>query len=144
RRKLDYAGLEAEGAGLLEDIGKLRERAERERGGVRLESPRQAVVRDPSGTYRLEWERRIPVEDWNAQISLLAGMASASMMLAARVGLLRTMGGIDPYRMGVLRRTATALDIAWPDGLDYAGFVRSLDPSDPRQAVLLEEAHGVM
>ena len=81
RRKLDYAGLAAEGAGLLEEIGSLREAAERARGGVRLDSPRQAVVADGAGGFQLRWDRRIPVEDWNAQISLLAGSAAASIML---------------------------------------------------------------
>ena len=144
RRKLDYAGLAAEGAGLLEEIGSLREDAERARGGVRLDSPRQAVVADGDGGFQLRWDRRIPVEDWNAQISLLAGSAAASIMLGAGVGLLRTMGGIDDYRLAVLRRTAAALDVPWPEGLGYPGFIRSLDPAQPRQAALLEEAHGVM
>ena len=54
------------------------------------------------------------------------------------------MGGIDDYRLAVLRRTAAALDVPWPEGLDYPGFIRSLDPAQPRQAALLEEAHGVM
>jgi exoribonuclease R len=144
RRKLDYAGLAAEGAGLLEEIGRLREDTERARGGVRLDSPRQAVVADADGEFVLRWDRRIPVEDWNAQISLLAGSAAASIMLEAGVGLLRTMGGIDDYRLAVLRRTAAALDVPWPDGLEYPGFIRSLDPAQPRQAALLEEAHSVM
>jgi exoribonuclease R len=144
RRKLDYAGLAAEGAGLLKEIGRLREDAERARGGVRLDSPRQAVIADADGGFLLRWDRRIPVEDWNAQISLLAGSAAASIMLEAGVGLLRTMGGIDEYRLAVLRRTAAALDVAWPERLDYPGFIRSLDPAQPRQAALLEEAHGVM
>jgi len=144
RRKLDYAGLAAAGAGLLEEIGHLREAAETARGGVRLDSPRQAVVGDGDGGFQLRWDRRIPVEDWNAQISLLAGSAAASIMLQARVGLLRTMGGIDDYRLAVLRRTAKALDVPWPEDLDYPGFIRSLDPAEPRQAALLEEAHGVM
>ena len=144
RRKLDYAGLAAEGAGLLEEIGGLREAAERARGGVRLDSPRQTVVGDSSGGFQLRWDRRIPVEDWNAQISLLAGSAAASIMLGAGVGLLRTMGGIDDYRLAVLHRTAAALDVPWPESLDYPGFIRSLDPAQPRQAALLEEAHGVM
>jgi exoribonuclease R len=92
----------------------------------------------------LEWERRLPSEDWNAQISLLAGMVAARMMLQAGVGLLRTMGGIDEFRLAALRRTAAALGVAWPAGQPYAEFVCGLDAGDPHQAVLLEEAHGVM
>ena len=33
----------------------------------------------------------MPVEKWNAQISLLTGMAAASLMVYARVGILRTL-----------------------------------------------------
>jgi exoribonuclease R len=146
RRRLDYAELDRSGAGLLETVGRLREQRERERGGVRLPSPRQTVVRDhrrPAG-YRLELERRVPCEDWNAQISLLAGIAAATIMLEHLVGLLRTMAGIDPYRLAAFRRTAAALGVPWPEPVGYADFVRQLDPGDPRHAALIEEAHGVM
>ncbi len=146
RRRLDYASLEGEQAQLLQAVGELRERRERERGGVRLPSPRQTVVHDPAQPcgYRLEWERKLPAEDWNAQISLLAGMAAAAIMLEHRVGMLRTMPGIDAYRLAALRRTAAALGVDWPQAVGYADFVRDLDPADPRHAALIEEAHGVM
>ena len=146
RRKLDYATLAAGGGELLEEIGRLRDRCELERGGVRLPGPRQTVVPDPSlpAGYRLEYERRLPIEDANAQISLLTGMAAAAMMLAAGVGLLRTMAGVDDYRLAALRRAAGALGVSWPDDEPYAAFVRRLDPGDAHQAVLIEEAHGVM
>ncbi len=146
RRKLDYAGLQDAGAGLLQTIGELRRRAAVARHVVELNSPNQTIVADPSRAcgYRLELERRLPVEDWNAQISLLTGMAAASIMLEQRVGLLRTMAGVDEYRLAALRRTALALGVAWPDDVAYDEFVRGLDPADPHQAVLLVEAHGVM
>lgn len=146
RDRLDYAGLDGRRAALLHEIGELRGRRERERGGVRLPSPRQTVVRDPARPcgYRLEWEQKLPAEDWNAQISLLTGIAAARIMLDHAVGLLRTMPGIDDYRLAALRRTAAALRVDWPAGLGYAGFVRGLDPTDPRHAALIEEAHGVM
>ncbi len=145
-RRLDYASLPAADAELLGAIGRLREALERDRGGVRLRSPRQTVVADPStpAGYRLAWERRLPSEDWNAQISLLAGMAAARVMLDAKVGLLRTMGGIDAFRLAALRRRAAALDVAWPEDVGYAEFVRGLDAGHPHEAVLVEEAHSVM
>jgi len=144
--RLDYASLDGERAALLREIGELRERRERERGGVRLPSPRQTVTHDPGEPcgYRLEWERRLPAEDWNAQISLLTGIAAAHIMLEHAVGLLRTMAGIDAFRLAALRRTAAALHVEWPQAVGYADFVRGLDPADPRHAALLEEAHGVM
>jgi exoribonuclease R len=146
RARLDYAGLSGPRAQLLEAIGRLRERRERERGGVRLPSLRQMVVHDPKQAcgYRLEWERKLPAEDWNAQISLVTGIAAARIMLEHAVGLLRTQSGIDSYRLAALRRTAAALHVDWPKDVGYADFVRRLDPVEPRHAALLEEAHGVM
>jgi exoribonuclease R len=146
RQRFDYSGLHRSGHQLLETIGKLREQIERERGGVRLPGSRQAVRRHrhhPAG-YHLVWERRVASEDWNAQISLLAGFAAAALMLEHGTGLLRTMAGIDEYRLAALRRTSRALHVDWPAGMSYADFVRGLDPGSPHQAALIEEAHGVM
>ncbi len=71
-------------------------------------------------------------------------MAAARVMLDAKVGLLRTMGGIDAFRLAALRRRAAALDVAWPEDVGYAEFVRGLDAGHPHEAVLVEEAHSVM
>ena len=147
RRRLDYAGLDGEQAQLLQAVGELRERRERERGGVRLPSPRQTVVRDPAQPcgYRLEWERKLPAEDWNAQISLLAGMAAAAIMLehsgghAAHHARHRRLPAGGAAADG--RRAGRATG---PSRFGYADFVRDLDPADPRHAALIEEAHGVM
>jgi exoribonuclease R len=143
RAKLTYQDAEIPH---LEEIGRLRQRLARERGAVRLGAPAQQVVRDgssPTG-YRLELEPRAPAEDWNAEISLLAGTAAAAMMIERRLGLLRTMGGTDPYRVEQLRRTAAALGVEWPAGEDYDDFVSRLDPGKAAEAALLEEARGVM
>jgi len=130
----------------LETIGRLRQRLARERGSVRLDAPAQQVVPDgssPTG-FVLEFEPRLPVEDWNAEISLLAGMTAAQLMIERRLGLLRTMGGADAYRVEQLRRSAQALGVAWPADEHFDDFVSRLDPARPRQAVLLQEARGVM
>ena len=146
RAKLDYAGLSGERAALLQEVGELRHQLEIERGGVQLQVPEQTIVHDRSSpvVYRIELEQRVPSEDWNAQISLLAGTVAAGIMLDHHVGLLRTMEGVDQYRLQVLRRSAAALHVPWPDGMAYGDFARSLDPADPHQAALLNEARGVM
>ncbi len=130
----------------LEQIGKLRIALARGRGAVTLNAPAQTVVLDPAVTcgYRLELEKRRPDEDWNAEISLLAGMAAAGLMERRGLGLLRTMGGADSYRIEQLRHAARGLGVAWPADVSYADFVTGLDPSQPHQAALLEEARGVM
>jgi exoribonuclease R len=74
---------------------------------------------------------------WNAQMSLLAGMTAGAAMLDAGVGLLRTL---PPPRRDVVRtvrRTAAALEVAWPEGVSYAERVRTLDGDNADEAALL-------
>ncbi len=41
--------------------------------------------------WTLEFRAPLPVEGWNAQISLLTGMAAASLMMKGEIGILRTL-----------------------------------------------------
>ena len=151
RARLDYEGAQASidarsGAGadadvlaLLAEVGKLREAREVDRGAVSLRLPEQEV--DPDGVgFRLRYRAPLAVEDWNAQISLLTGMAAAGLMLDAGVGILRTLPPPDAGAVDMLRRSAAALDVRWPDSLSYQGFVRGLDPATDAGAALLELA----
>jgi exoribonuclease R len=151
RAKLSYEGVQNalddgsadEVLQLLREVGTLRQQREARRGGVSLAVPEQQVVRT-NGAYRLEFRAPLPVEGWNAQISLMTGMAAAELMLTGEVGILRTVPEPDPDRLARLRRTAKALGVPWADGLAYADFIRSLDANVPRQAALLAEAAGLM
>ncbi len=138
REQLTYAGVQAALDGgtapellmLLREVGLLRERLEAERGGVSLREPEQEVVaRD--GSWELEFRRPLPVEGWNAQISLMTGMAAAESMLAGKVGVLRTLPPAEQSGIDRLRHVAKALRIAWPGGVSYPEFVRGLDPEVP-------------
>jgi Exoribonuclease R len=144
RAKLGYAGaqrsLDAGSGGeqleLLREIGLLRQQLEAERGGVSLCVPEQEVV--PSdAAWGLAYRASLPVEDWNAQLSLATGMAAAQVMLAAGVGLLRTLPPAPREAVARLRRTAGALGIGWPHRLAYPEFVRGLDASTPAHAAML-------
>ncbi|MFD0473153.1 RNB domain-containing ribonuclease [Nonomuraea thailandensis] len=99
---------------LLAEIGELRLALERERGGVTLPTPDQEVVHDDGG-YRLEFRLPLPAEAWNAQISLLTGMAAATMMLDAEIGVLRVLPGPQRGDLAKVRRVAQALDVPWPE-----------------------------
>ena len=118
RHQFDYAGLRGEHAALLKQIGELRQALEIARGGLQLQVPEQTIVHDPTNPdgYRLQLEQRVPSEDWNAQISLLAGIAAAGIMVSHHVGLLRTMEGVDDYRLTAFRRGAAALQVPLAGG----------------------------
>jgi exoribonuclease R len=122
---------------LLAEVGRLRQAIEVERGAVSLRLPEQEVDADGSG-FRLRYRAPLPVEDWNAQISLLTGMAAAGIMLDAGIGILRTLPPPDGGAIGMLRRSAHALDVHWPHSLTYQEFIRGLDPATDTGAALLE------
>ena len=125
---------------LLREVGELRLAAERDRGAVSLELPEQEVEDLGDGHFHLAYRAALPVEHWNAQISLLTGMAAARMMLDAGVGLLRTLPPPDDATIAALRRAAGALGIPWAEGVRYADRIRSLDPDLPAHAALLHQA----
>lgn len=125
---------------LLRRVGELRVAAERARGGITLPMPEQEVELGDDGTWRLTSRTTLPVEEWNAQISLLTGICAADLMLEARIGVLRTLPSSRPQDVARLRRTALALGVAWPEGAQVGDVVGALDAADPRQAAVLTEA----
>jgi exoribonuclease R len=132
------APLEDERLRLLAEIGALRQEHERARGAINLPIPEQeVVVRD--GTYALAYRGPLPIEEANAQISLLTGMAAATLMLERGVGVLRTLPAADAKQLERLRRVAAALDVPWGDE-PVGELIRRLDPLRPREAALIEEA----
>lgn len=144
RDKLSYTGAQAAldaGSGgeqleLLRTLGTLRLALEAARGGVSLSVPEQEVVPTDS-RWELQFRAPLPVEDWNAQLSLATGMGAAALMLKAGVGILRTLPPAKDGALGKLRRTAAALGIPWPQSKGYPDFVRGLDASVPAQAAML-------
>ncbi|MCP3976673.1 MAG: RNB domain-containing ribonuclease [bacterium] len=124
---------------LLREIGILRQKKEATRGGVSLRLPSQEVVKR-DGTYGLVFRATLPVENWNAQMSLLTGMAAARIMLDNKVGLLRTLPKPQKSTLAWLRRCSEALDVPYPTYLAYPDWVRALDMTDPDQAALMTQA----
>ncbi len=148
RRALGYAeaqaAIEVGGAhdptlGLLREVGLLRIAIEQARGGVSLTVPVQEVVRDGT-SYALRYEATLPVEDWNAQISLLTGICAADIMAHGGIGLFRTLDPAEPADLGSLRRSALALGVSWPEGARYPDVVRALDTSRPADAAFAVRA----
>jgi exoribonuclease R len=140
RERLDYQGVQQAASGplfeLLKEIGSLRMALEAERGGVNLPMPEQEVSVD-DGVARLSFREVLPVEEWNAQISLLTGFAAARLMVDARVGILRTLPPPPDGAVERLRRTAKALHVSWPPDMGYPQFIRGLSSSRPNEAAMV-------
>jgi VacB/RNase II family 3'-5' exoribonuclease len=135
----------AESLPLMRRYGELRRKIEAERGGVSIPLASQHVTQLTARRlgYALEFEMPVASEEWNEQVSLLTGHAAARTMLEARVGMVRVMGAPEPNAIEALRRAARTMGFAWPDGMPYADFIRSLDVSHPRITSLLWQAKRV-
>lgn len=124
---------------LLLEIGRLRQALEAQRGGASLTLPEQEVVAD-GDTLHLAWRTPLAIEDANAQLSLMTGMAAAQVMLDGGAGILRTMPPADPRAIADLRRKAAALGSPWPEDMPYGEFLRGLRWSEPHDVALLNQA----
>ena len=119
----------------LSEVGRLRAEREWARGGISLQLPEQELT--AAGiAYRVP----LPVERWNAQISLLTGMAAAELALSRGEGVLRSLPAAPEEVVGGLRRQARALGLPWPAEASYADFVRTLQPARPTDAAMLHQA----
>ena len=149
RAKLSYKGVQAElDAGtadpvlqLLKEVGIKRVELERLRGGASLNMPEQEIEQLPDGGYRIVAAPPLPVEDWNAQISLMTGMAAAGIDAGGQ-------GGHPAHHAGPGRsahwRISTArpraLGKPWDGEMSYGEYLRTLDPTDPRQLAIVHSA----
>lgn len=147
RAQLDYAGVQADLDGgrphpslaALAELGPLRRALAVQRGAIELELPEQEVVQASSGGWTVQVRRRLDVESWNAEISLMTGMAAAKIMMDAGVGLLRTLPAPEGTAVAALRRTARGLGLDWPDGTSAAQFLSAL-PLDTAPALAIRRA----
>ncbi|GAA1306717.1 RNB domain-containing ribonuclease [Saccharothrix xinjiangensis] len=146
--QFDYRGVQASfDAGephpsieALPDFGRLRRARAADRGAVELQLPEQEVVATGDGDWELVIRPRADVETWNAEVSLLTGMAAAKIMLEAGVGVLRTLPDADDGAVEELRRSAQALGVPWPDGATPAELLAGLDPARPEALALFVDA----
>lgn len=132
-------GTGTESVMLLKEIGLKRIALEQARGGASLNRPDQEVS-ESGHSYVLTRRLALPVENWNAELSLMTGMAAATMMLDGGVGILRTMPAPDDETMARFRRQTVALGFPWAEGVEYGEFLRSLTGDDPRQAAIVHAA----
>lgn len=145
--KLDYSTVQQQldaGDGhpqmvLLQEIGDLRTALEAQRGGASLNLPEQEVESEGDHVL-LTWRDLNPIEEANAQLSLMTGMAAAHLMIEHGAGILRTMPPAEPRAVDRFRRQSRVLGTPWEDDVAYGDFLRSLDWRDPQHLALLNQA----
>ncbi len=148
RAQLSYPELQAavdtgtapEPVALLPRVGELRLARARARHATELDVPEQEVVQGAGGGWTVEFRRQLPVERWNAQVSLLTGACAARLMLDGGLGVLRTLPPPRPDDVAALRRLAPALGVSWPAGAHHGDVISALDGATPGQAAFLEHA----
>ncbi|MGZ3140503.1 RNB domain-containing ribonuclease [Lentzea chajnantorensis] len=123
----------------LAEFGPLRRALARSRGAIELQLPEQEVEPDGAG-WKLVTRPRAAVDSWNAEISLMTGMAAAKMMIEARVGVLRTLPDPDAEAVASLRKSAAALGVPWAAGVSPGAFLADLDASTPEALALFTDA----
>ncbi|MBT8239852.1 MAG: RNB domain-containing ribonuclease [Acidimicrobiia bacterium] len=124
---------------ILREIGQLRQQQELVRGGISLNLPSQEVE-ETNASYRLRYDSSIPVEGWNAQISLLTGIVAGTKMVESGVGILRTLPPPRKQDLRRLRREADALGIVWNDDVSYPEMIRTVQPDTPGKSAFLLQA----
>ena len=123
----------------LREVGERRELLETARGGASLNRPEEEVEL-VGGRYTLVRRRSLPVEAWNAQLSLMTGMAAAQLMIAGKVGILRTMPMPSTEAIDRFRAQVAALGCPWPQSETYGQYLRALDQDDPRALASIHAA----
>ncbi|MEP6599948.1 MAG: RNB domain-containing ribonuclease [Actinomycetota bacterium] len=151
REQLDYptlhtaleSGNAPQAVALLPTVGRLRTALARQRHAIDLDLPAQEVERDGDG-WTLRFRQQLPVEQHNAQISLLTGICAASLMLQVGFGILRTVPPPDKRTIAALRRIAPALGVSWPQDALPGDVLTNLRRDDPRHVAFLDHAGSLL
>lgn len=124
---------------LLAEVGPKRLQIAHERHAINLNLPEQDVVEGENG-WELRYRSQLPCELWNAEISLMTGMAAGQMMLDAGAGILRTLPPATDDALAEVRKTAKALGIEYPEGATPSDVLDGLDRGNPRHVAFIEQA----
>jgi VacB/RNase II family 3'-5' exoribonuclease len=150
-QQLDYdalqksmtAGEAPDAVALLEEVGKLRLVLARQRHAINLDLPEQ-LVRPNGDTWHIVVREQLPVESYNAEISLLTGMCAARIMLDAGYGILRTVAPPEHGAIESLKRAARALGIRWPNGEAPGDVLAGLNVADGKHVAFVEHAAALL
>lgn len=154
-KRFDYTEVEADMHGgtlhpaiaQLPEVGRARQRSDLRRKAINLRLPSISVERtqDDDGTerYVLGIDERQEMNDFNSELSLLAGMCAGEMMVRAGVGILRTLPPAGDKEITAFDHSAHAL------GFDRSGrpigeLLADIDASTPRGMALMRDAQSLL
>ena len=136
-------GTAPEPIALLAEVGPVLIAQEAARGGASLNSPEEEIVQNEDGGYDLRARVTLPIENWNAQISLMTGMAAAAIMLDRGAGILRTLPPAEPDKVAEFRRRVEVIGRPWPEDMPYGEYLRRVDHTDPAAPAIMQAASGL-
>lgn len=154
-KRFDYTEVEADMHGgtlhpaiaQLPEVGRARQRSDLRRKAVNLRLPSISVERtqddDGAERYVLGIDERQEMNDFNSELSLLAGMCAGEMMVRAGVGILRTLPPAGDKEIAAFDHSAHAL------GFDRSGrpigeLLADIDASTPRGMALMRDAQSLL
>ncbi|MGJ4070992.1 RNB domain-containing ribonuclease [Corynebacterium macclintockiae] len=154
-KRFDYTEVEADmkrgtlhpAIAQLPDVGRARQSSDLRRKAINLRLPSISVERTESddGTerYVLDIDERLEMNDFNSELSLLAGMCAGEMMVRAGVGILRTLPPAGDKEIAAFDNGARAL------GFDRSGrsigeLLADIDASTPRGMALMRDAQTLL
>jgi VacB/RNase II family 3'-5' exoribonuclease len=152
RAQLDYVGVQQsmtdgsvpDAIALLEKVGTLRIALGRKRHAINLDLPEQQVSRDAQSGWTIMLRPHLPVESYNAEISVLTGMCAAKLMLDGGYGILRTVPPASHGAVTALRRAARALGVPWPNGAAPGDVLAMVDRGNARHVAFMEHAAALL
>lgn len=122
---------------LLPEIGSLRATTSARSSAITLRTLSQRVaVHD--GVAHLELEPRLPVMDWNSELSLLAGMCAGTLMASRGLGVLRTLPQPEERDLERLADEASAL------GFPREVRLEDVDVDTPAGMALMRDAQTLL
>ena len=154
-KRFDYTEVEADmkrgtlhpAIAQLPDVGRARQSSDLRRKAINLRLPSISVERTESddGTerYVLDIDERLEMNDFNSELSLLAGMCAGEMMVRAGVGILRTLPPAGDKEIAAFDNGARAL------GFDRSGrsigeLLADIAASTPRGMALMRDAQTLL
>lgn len=151
RARLDYVGVERDRVNgtlhpaivHLPAVGQARQQSDLRREAINLRLPSVSVEKDADGEYQLRIEPRELMNDYNAELSLMAGMCAGQMMMDAGKGLLRTLPPAGEKDIRKFDAAARALGYTRGDK-GVGELLAEIDASTPQGMALMRDAQSLL